>query len=414
MVLMPPGSAKSTYASVLFPAWWFTQHPASSVIAASHTAELAQHFGRQVRNLIAEFGPRLGFALADDNRAAGRWQVVRAGYKIRGEYFAAGVRGPITGRRADLAVIDDPVKSQAEADSPALREHAWNWFRSDLLTRLKPRGRIVLIMTRWHVDDLGGRLMAQQPEQWRVIRLPAVAEADDPLGRVEGAPLWPEWEDAASLDRKRAAMGERAWAALFQQTPLPLTGGLFDVTRIATLEAEPAANGRVVRAWDLAASTAAAADPDWTVGLKLCRDDNGRLTVLDVVRLRGGPLEVEQAIANTASRDGRAVGIGLPQDPGQAGRAQVAWLARGLAGYVVIASPESGAKATRALPVAAQVDAGNLAMVRAGWNLTFIEELRDFPHGSKDDQVDALSRAFDMLIGPRPPTRRLNVPLMAL
>ncbi len=186
MVLMPPGSAKSTYASVLFPAWWFTQHPASSVIAASHTAELAQHFGRQVRNLIAEHGPRLGFALADDSRAAGRWQIVRDGYKSRGEYFAAGVRGPITGRRADLAVIDDPVKSQAEADSQILREHAWNWFRSDLLTRLKPRGRIVLIMTRWHVDDLGGRLMAQQPEQWRVIRLPALAEADDPLGRADG------------------------------------------------------------------------------------------------------------------------------------------------------------------------------------------------------------------------------------
>ncbi len=187
---------------------------------------------------------------------------------------------------------------------------------------------------------------------------------------------------------------------------------MFDVTRIATLEAEPA-GGRIVRAWDLAASTAAAADPDWTVGLKLCREDSGRLAVLDVVRLRGGPLEVEQAIANTAARDGRAVVVGLPQDPGQAGRAQVAWLARSLAGYAIVASPESGAKATRALPVAAQVDAGNLAIVRAGWNLAFTEELRDFPHGSKDDQVDALSRAFDMLIGPKPPTRRLNVPLMA-
>src|SRR5271157_2492164 len=216
MVLMPPGAAKSTYASVLFPAWWLAQHPTSNIVAASHTAELAEHFGRQVRSLIVEHGLRLGFGLAADNRAAGRWQTTR-----RGQYFATGVRGPITGRRADLVVIDDPVKSHAEADSAVLREHVWNWFRSDLTARLKPHGRIVLIMTRWHVDDLGGRLLAQQPDHWRLVRLPALAEADDPMGRPEGAALWPEWEDVAALERKRAEVGERVWAALFQQTPRP-------------------------------------------------------------------------------------------------------------------------------------------------------------------------------------------------
>ncbi len=139
MVLMPPGSAKSTYASLLFPAWWFTLHPDSSVIAASHTTSLAEHFGRQVRELVREYGDQLGYGLHNTGRkAAGHWQTTG-----KGEYYAAGIRGPLIGRRADLVIIDDPIKSQADADSPVLRERLWSWYRFDLTTRLKPRGRIV-------------------------------------------------------------------------------------------------------------------------------------------------------------------------------------------------------------------------------------------------------------------------------
>jgi hypothetical protein len=126
MVLMPPGSAKSTYGSLLFPAWWFTQHPESSVIATSHTRSLAEHFGGQVRELIRESEDQLGYSLHIGRQAAGHWQTTR-----RGEYFATGIRGPLTGHRADLVIIDDPVKSQAEADSPTLRERLWNWYRFD-------------------------------------------------------------------------------------------------------------------------------------------------------------------------------------------------------------------------------------------------------------------------------------------
>jgi hypothetical protein len=146
MVLMPPGSAKSTYGSLLFPAWWFTQHPNSSVIATSHTTSLAEHFGRQVRELVREYGDQLGYKLRHAGRqAAGHWQTTG-----KGEYFAAGIRGPLTGRRADLIIIDDPIKSQADADSPTLRERLWNWYRFDLTTRLKPHGRIVLVLTVQH------------------------------------------------------------------------------------------------------------------------------------------------------------------------------------------------------------------------------------------------------------------------
>lgn len=409
MVLMPPGSAKSTYVSVLFPAWWFMRHPASSVLAASHTAGLAGHFGRQVRNLVLEHGAYLGYGLAADSRAAGSWRTT-----TRGEYFAAGVRGPITGRRADLAIIDDPIRSQAEADSIGFRDHVWNWYRADLATRLKPKGRIVLVMTRWHEDDLCGRLLAHAGDQWRTLRLPALAEADDPLGRSPGAALWPEWENEDDLNRKRAMIGERAWAALFQQTPRPLQGGLFRVDRISVLDAPPPDEGVVVRAWDLAATTETGSNnPDYTAGVKLQRDAKGRCTILDVVRFRGSPRQVEEAIRATAGLDGREVAIGIPEDPGQAGKAQAAYYISVLGGYRVRAARESGAKATRAGPVASQVEAGNLAIVRANWNHAFLEELRDFPYGAKDDQVDALSRAFAMAIDAPAPMRAVRIPLLS-
>ena len=407
LLLLPPGSAKSTYASLLFPAWWFARHPRSSVIAVSHTAALARDFGRGVRALLEEHGLRLAAPLAHGARAAERFATLTGG-----EYFATGVRGAVTGRRADLLLIDDPVRSQADADSALARDRLWSWFRSDLVTRLRPGGRIVLVMTRWHPDDLAGRLL-QAGETWRVVRLPALAEAGDALGRAEGEALWPEWENREALLRKRRMLGERAFAALFQQAPVREQGRLFAPGRVVVLEQVPdGPNCRSVRAWDLAATSGDAGNADWTVGLKLLRDGDGRFVVLDVIRLRGTPAQVEAAIRGAAVADGTAVAIGLPQDPGQAGRAQVAYLTRQLAGWRVVASPETGAKETRAMPVASQVDAGNVALRHGSWNRDFLEELADFPHGSKDDQVDALSRAFAMLTSLPGSARFAHLPLL--
>ncbi len=405
MLLLPPGSAKSTYASLLFPAWWFVKHPTSSIIAASHTATLAQHFGRGVRTLISEHGARLGYGVVDANRAAHRFATTRGG-----QYLAAGARQTVTGRRADLLLIDDPVRSQADADNAMARERLWDWYRSDLVTRLRPGGRIVLVMTRWHPDDLGGRLL-RSDDGWRVVRLPALAEADDPLGRPPGAALWPAWEDEAAVLRKRAIVGERAFAALFQQSPRRLEGCLFSPTKIAILDETPP--GRSVRAWDLAATAQhGSSNPDWTVGLKLMRTDAGRFVVLDVARFRGAPAEVEDGIRRTAVLDGLEVTVGLPRDPGQAGVHQISYLTARLAGHRVRASPETGAKETRAMPIASQAEAGNLALLRGKWNAVFLDELSEFPNGSKDDQVDALSRAFAMLTDAGAPARFVRGPVL--
>lgn len=408
MVLMPPGSAKSTYASILFPSWWYIHHPRSSIIGASHTSTLATYFSRRTRDTVTQHAARLGYTISSSDRAAAHWTTSSGG-----EYYSAGTRGSFIGRRADLVIIDDPVKSQIEADSPFLRDRTWGWYQSDLTTRLKPQARVILIMTRWHEDDLGGRLLAQGDAGWTVLRLPALAEATDPLGRTIGEPLWPEWENLSDLSRKRLVVGERTWSALFQQSPQPQTGQLFDVSRMRFVEMPSGAlTEPAVRAWDLAATAANGAnDPDWSVGVKLSRSSEGTYTILDVVRLQGPPREVEEAILATAALDGPKVRIGIPEDPGQAGKAQVAYLTGRLAGYNVAASRETGGKTVRASPVASQIGSGNVGLVRAGWNYALLDELKVFPFGRKDDHVDALSRAFSMLLAPTQLSRKMSIPV---
>lgn len=404
---MPPGSAKSTYASIIFPPWWFAQHPRSQVIAASHTASLAYSFARDVRRLLKEHEHRLGVSLANDQKALADWRT-----SLGGGYFATGVRGPIAGRRADLVLIDDPIKSRAEADSSMVRDQIWRWYRSDLLPRLKTQGRIVLIMTRWHEDDVAGRLLSgEQTEEnaWNILEFPAFARSNDPLGRLPGEPLWPDWESASLLEAKRKAIGERDFSALYQQRPIPPEGLLF---RIANIPYVQAASPRAlrVRGWDLAATVPGnLRNPDFTVGVLLACEQTGRFVVEDVVRMQGSPDQVEEVIRRTALADGLAVTIALPQDPGQAGKAQAVYLTRALAGFVVKTTPETGAKATRAAPVAAQLNIGNIALVRASWNQPLLDELANFPAGRNDDQVDALSRAFSVLVDTKAPARATDI-----
>lgn len=418
MVLMPPGSAKSTYASVVFPPWWFLRHPRSTIIMASNTTALAAHFGRQVRGLIGLHRAALGYDVRRLDRAAFRFSTTTGG-----DYLAVGVRGTVVGRRADLIIIDDPVRSQAEADSLRARTRLHEWFRAELTTRLRPGGRMLLVMTRWHHDDLAGRLLNggafdhRKPDdrRWKVIELPALAGAGDPLGRAPGAPLWPEWEDAAALAAKRDAVGPRAWAAQYQQAPILAQDNLFKTERIPVLDTiEPAAIERAVRAWDLAATApAGSGEPDWTVGLKLARRHAGGFVVIDIVRLQADPAEVEAIMRQTAQRDGRDVTIGIPQDPGQAGKAQVRNLTDQLAGFHVIADRETGAKETRAQPAASQAAVANLSVVQASWTGAFLDELRAFPHGTKDDQVDALARALRLLTQGGRPALATNIPFLA-
>jgi hypothetical protein len=279
-VFMPPGAAKSTYASILFAPWYFAQHPDHCVIAASHTAELAEKWGRKVRNMIAEHRLLLDVGLAEDSQAAGRWET-----SAGGEYFAAGVGGSITGRRADLVIIDDPVRSREDAASETIRDKNWEWYKSDLYTRLKPGGRIVLIQTRWHEDDLAGRILAEMEaggDQWDVISLPALAEEDDPLGRAFGEPLWPEWESLEELERKRRAVGPREWSALYQQRPAPEEGDYFNAAWLKTCDKIPARD--ILRVYGASDYAVTADGGDFTCHVVVGVDPERRMYVLDLWR----------------------------------------------------------------------------------------------------------------------------------
>lgn len=223
MVLMPPGSAKSTYASVLFPPWFIGRNPAMSVLGVSNTTDLAERFSRRVRNIVAmrEFANVFeGNGLSEDSAAAGNWETL-----LGGEFFAAGMGSAIAGRRADLGLIDDPIKTRQEADSDRIRQTQWDWYINDFLTRLKPGARQILIQTRWHEDDLGGRILERERAKWRVIKLPMLAVPGDPLGRAVGERLWPEWFTADMIDTAR--LDTRAWNALYQQEPVPDEGDYF-------------------------------------------------------------------------------------------------------------------------------------------------------------------------------------------
>ncbi len=411
MINMPPGSAKSTYASVLFPAWLLAQRPGLDLIGASNTAQMAEGFSRRAMSLVRDHAETLGYRLTRE--AIDRWETSNGG-----RYRAAGVGGSIAGTRADCVLIDDPTRSRADAESETVRESQWAWFTGDLRTRLKPHAAIIVIMTRWHPDDLGGRLLERQPGLWRVVALPAIAGENDALGRAPGEWLWSDdgygygGELARVHAEYEAAGATRDWAALYQQTPRAAEGSLFKTAFIAVAEAQPV-GGKIIRAWDLAATRKTGTrNPDWTAGVKLQRTPDGRFVVLDVVRLRGGPDEVEAAIVNTARQDGRTVRVGLPQDPGQSGKTQVLYLTRKLEGFSIESSPETGDKATRAAPVASQCNVGNLSLIRAPWNAAFKDELAAFPSGTHDDQVDALSRAFAYLIAP-PAARRIALSHMA-
>jgi predicted phage terminase large subunit-like protein len=395
MVSMPPRHGKSEITSRYAPAWYLSLFPDRQVMLASYEADFAASWGRKARDVLEEWGPTFGLQVRQDSSAANRWQI--AGRE--GGMVTAGVGGPITGRGAHLLIVDDPVKNAEDAMSRLKRDKAWEWWQSTAMTRLEPGGAAIIVQTRWHTDDLSGRLLQHEPGRWRVINLPALAEPDDPLGRSEGEPLWPDRYDRAALDEIRQSAGSFWWSALYQQRPVPREGGMFRRHWFDTVDVAPAA-GKRVRYWDLAATEAGRGDPDWTVGARLSHV-GGEFYVEDVVRLRGSPAEVERTIVQTARADGPGVRQIIEQEPGASGKSMVAYYVRQLAGFPVAGWRPSGPKEVRADPFASQAEAGNVKLVAADWNSPFLDELELFPLGDHDDQVDAAASAFANLLEPR-------------
>mgnify|MGYP000966959948 FL=1 len=228
LLAAPPGSAKSTYLSQLFPPWYLARYPGNSILAATHSVEFAERWGRRCRNDVAADGRVLGIELAGDSQAAARWAL-----STGGEYYGVGAGVGISGFRADLGLGDDFFGSREDAFSETVRRKRWDWYLDDFSSRLRPGAKRILMNTRWHDEDVAGRVMEQLAKgqlRGRIVSLAAEAKANDPLGREVGQWLWddqPEYDYPSFLRSRKRETSPMMWAALYQQDPAPDEGEFF-------------------------------------------------------------------------------------------------------------------------------------------------------------------------------------------
>lgn len=407
VVECPPRHGKSELISHRTPPWFLGMFPDKQVMLASYEATFAETWGRKGRDLLEEFGKGLyGVSVKPDARAQDRWYTDKGGVMA-----ASGIGGRFTGMGADLLIIDDPVKNAEEARSETIRAKHWDWWQSTATTRLHPNAVVIVLMTRWHEQDLGGMLLSQghedfEGDRFTEIRLPAIAEDDDPLGRERGEALWPDRYDAAHLGRIQKNVGSYWWSAMYQGRPVPEGGGMFKrswFTHIPEIPTNPADKIKWVRYWDFAATEdTGKTDPDWTVGALLGKRPNGTLVLADIARARKTPHGVEAMMKATARRDNEMLGhvpVAIEQEPGASGKiAADHYIRNVLEGFTARARKANKNKVVRADPVSAYAEAGNIEIVTAPWNDEFFHESEQFPNGAHDDQVDAVSGAYGELM----------------
>lgn len=411
LVEVPPRHGKSSLISENTPAWFLGTFPDLRVILASYEADFAGSWGRKARDLLEEFGIELfGVEVAGGSAARSRWDLAHR----KGGMVTAGVGGAITGRGAHLLIIDDPLKNAEQAMSDVVRTKQWQWWLSTARTRLEPGSVVVVLMTRWHADDLGGRMLKASEaggDPVREIRLPALAGPDDPLGREEGEALWPDRYNRQWLEATRDALGSYWFAALYQGTPVPDEGGVFSRSHFRYFDIEgdqvvlrlpggdtqtwAASECRKVTYADLAISEKATAD--YTVASEVWVTPERQMLVRRVTRARipgpdqpdffrehvVGTLKVEAIGYQTALLQ-QLQRAGIPVEP---------------------VYPDKD-KVTRASAAGALYRAGQVYhLAGAEWLGDFELELLAFPAGEHDDQVDTVAYAARDLASVQTSTR---------
>lgn len=411
MVFMPPRHGKSELVSRRLPAYILGRKPDAQIIACSYSADLAQRMNRDVQRIIDD--PRYVDLFPGTQLFGANVRTVAQGTYLRnsdifevvghrGTYRGAGVGGGITGMGFDYGIIDDPVKNRAEAESLTYRDGLWEWYTSTFYTRGEKDAAILVTCTRWHQDDLAGRLLdlmqSEDGDTWDVIDFPAIKETEgDPIDtRAVGDPLWADKYSAERLAKIRGVLGSYQWSALYQQRPTPAEGGMFKRAWFEIVDAIPA-SGQWVRWWDRAATSKTG---DYSAGVLMLAHE-GRFFVVDVQRGQWSTEERNAIMRQTAALDaqrtqGQCI-IWTEQEPGSSGLDVARQLVQMLAGYAINYEPSTGSKEVRAMPFAAQCEAGNVKVLRGPWNAAYLDEVTSFPFGTNDDQVDASSGAFNKL-----------------
>lgn len=424
-ISMPPRMGKSTLTSINLPIWLLRQHPDWKIGLISHSPQLATAWGRQVRRFVEEDGERWGIKIASDAGAVSEWQTTRGG----GIVSRSAPGQSITGLGFKVMLMDDVVKDFADAHSESKREAIWDWWQANAVTRLEPPFLCIAVATRWHEDDFIGRLLSPEyspdRDKWEVIKFPAIAEQADVLGRAEGDPLFsPLLEETReeALERwaqMKTSMGSYSWAALYQQRPSPAQGAVFDVGWWRYWTRDPAkvtGDGRVVLApdaawragqwvdsWDL--TFKGSENSDFVVGQRWVRAGPDRYLV---AQQRGRwsfteTLDHMERWVRTDDHDvspyGECVHQRLIEDAAN-GSAAIDVLKKRVAGVKPVQARTS--KEIRARAITPEIESGNVYLPYPSdpgneWVEDLLSELREFPNGKHDDQVDALTQALNGL-----------------
>lgn len=393
MILMPPGSAKSTYVSGLFPSWFLAQRPSLEILSCSHNAEFASRWGRSARNYTQANERWLGYSLKKDSHAVDNWEVSNGG-----RFFCDGVGAGLSGRRADCGAIDDFCGKEEDVNSKLFNDRVWDWYENDFVPRLKPVSIRVIIANHRNEDDLCGRIIAKEPEKWRIIKLRLLIETqdqaeEDPLGRKVGEHLWPDYFTKALVDER---MSNPRSSGIEQQDPAPVGGAFFDREKLLAYTRDEyehllSQNPRVYAASDHAVSTKQTAD---RTCLGAAAFVNGQLYVLpDLVWDRLGPKQAVEAML-TLARTRRP--LTWWAEKGHISKSIGPFLQDRMLEEKTFVSIQEVTpvkdKQTRAQSIKAMTDMGLVRFPKwCSWWQRAERELLLFPNGKNDDFVDFLA-----------------------
>lgn len=390
IVTLPPRHGKSMLCSQYFPAWFLGRNPTQHVITASHTEELSAVFGRRTRNLVSDAHHRAIFpacTLTADSGAASRFELTAGG-----SFLSVGRGSAVTGHGGTLVIVDDPVADAEQARSETVRRSVREWFESALYTRMPADGRMVLVMTRWHEDDLAGWLLREHAaDGWEVVSLPAIAEADDAVGRREGEPLWPERFPLPVLEAIKRAIGSYPWSALYQQRPQPEEGGIIQRAWCTKFYREPPKDlGIMVQSWDCTFKNTSKSD---FVAGHVWGLAGADFYLLDRIHARLDLPATMAAIRTLSARWPRAYGKLVES---KANGDAVVQMLRGSVSGLILVEPRGG-KESRLQSVSPLFQAGNIVLpdpTIAPWIEDVIAEWCGFPNARHDDDCDAASQAL--------------------